>query len=699
MISGVNKWIYNDNKRSQLTDISAISKFSSSIKNTVKYVFLNNNSFSSIECLGDLKNIYELDVMCNSKLLNLNGLENHTNLVYVFAQKCNLQNINGLENTPELFGLCILSNINLKSINGIENSKKIDHIEAGGCDIIELSALQDNSKVRYLALQYNVNLESIIALKNCTGLRKLFLAGNINMIGTEVRDALADPTTHILQNCGATYNIPSKYNIYFTTLTSYDYSNLGLTDDSDEINSLKNKTNVTRLNLSGNPNLSNSKLQEILSTMTGLKALSLNGCVNLETIEFVGENKVDKLVELDLRGTSKKLIDLSNLNNNKTLITLLIDNTQIDLTKIQDLINNISDVNKFYSKYEDSIASNGYWWAARGIALYGNLSEYSLENCSKITNWAFGISVEYGNQIKGVLDLSKLTNLKSFKNGATSIPVKLPKSLQYLDYCVGKNLDLSECTNLISISFSNNTKSKNFDIENYNINSAYLKNVETAKGCSKNLKFLKNANNLDISITIGEAADGVDFLESLEGLPVKAKSLNISRAVLLENVDALKNENNLETLSINNTEKISKIDLSGCLNLTTLNLTNGNISEVKGLEKITNLTKAYLNNNKITDIASIKESKNLVKLNLNSNNLTDISILESLIDENGKTKLQELQLSDNLLQTVSINGHNNVETLKKLYNAGLRTLDISGNNFTAGSTDELKNLKWTSYKE
>ena len=188
-------------------------------------------------------------------------------------------------------------------------------------------------------------------------------------------------------------------------------------------------------------------------------------------------------------------------------------------------------------------------------------------------------------------------------------------------------------------------------------------------------------------------------MESLDGLPINSRNLNISRAVMLENVDVLKNENNLETLSINNTEKISKIDLSGCLNLIILNLTNGNISEVKGLEKITNLTKAYFNNNKITDITSIRESKNLVKLNLNSNNITDISALEGLIDENGKTKLQVLMLSDNLLQTVSINGHNNVETLKKLYNAGLRNLDISGNNFTAGSTDELKKLKWTSYKE
>ena len=78
--------------------------------------------------------------------------------------------------------------------------------------------------------------------------------------------------------------------------------------------------------------------------------------------------------------------------------------------------------------------------------------------------------------------------------------------------------------------------------------------------------------------------------------------------------------------------------------------------------------------------------------------MNDLSPLESLI-EDGKIKFTSLNLSNNLLQTTTVGGHNNIDTLVKLYNAGLRTLNISGNNFTPGSTDSLKSLGWTSYTE
>ena len=86
------------------------------------------------------------------------------------------------------------------------------------------------------------------------------------------------------------------------------------------------------------------------------------------------------------------------------------------------------------------------------------------------------------------------------------------------------------------------------------------------------------------------------------------------------------------------------------------------------------------------------------EIKLRENNIINLKPLENLIS-NGKTNCVLLELSNNIIQTTTLNGHNNIETLKKLYNAGLRNLDISGNNFTAGSTDELKSLKWTSYKE
>ena len=358
-----NKYQYSSGAKNNLTDITNLNKFSSNIKSTIKYVYMNNNSFNSIESLKDFSNIYELDLMSNRNLLNLDGLENHTNLVYLFAQSCNLQTINGLQGQTKLKYLTIQQNANLASLNGLEDSTDIDYIRAFNCNIIDITALENNTKLRMLNLENNVNLENVITLGTCTGIKKLYLLGNEKMIGTEVRDALANPNTHILQNCGRNYTIPSKYSLYFSTLTSYDYSNLGLTDDSDEINSLKNKTNVTRLNLSGNPKLSNSKLQEILSTMTGLKALSLNGCVNLESIDFINEGKVTNLIELDLRNTKSVLIDLSNLNDyGKKMLNLIVNNENIQVNKIQETINNIYDNcnNKDSKNYKYYIIGNLY---------------------------------------------------------------------------------------------------------------------------------------------------------------------------------------------------------------------------------------------------------------------------------------------------------------------------------------------------
>ena len=187
----------------------------------------------------------ELDLMWNKNLINLCGLENHENLFYLFSQFCNLNDISALQGCTKINKLALRNNSNLKSLNGLEDSKNIDLIYVSDCNISDIIALNNNIKLRFLNIANNINLESIIALKNCTGLRKLYLLGNEKMIGTEVRDALSDPDTHILQNCGGNYTIPSKYNIYFSTLTSYDYSNLDLTDESEEINALKNKTTVT----------------------------------------------------------------------------------------------------------------------------------------------------------------------------------------------------------------------------------------------------------------------------------------------------------------------------------------------------------------------------------------------------------------------------------------------------------------------
>ena len=693
------KYTYYSNSKSQLTDIQGLDKLPDNIKKNIKYMSLNNNNFNDISVLQTFTNIYSLDIMGNYNLTNLIGLEEHS-MVYLAAQNCNFDNIKGLSGNSKLKYVSLKGNMHLTSLNGLNDSIDLALLIAYSCDLSDITALNNHTKLNYLDLSTNVNLKNVLTLGTCIGIKQLYLSDNINMIGTEVRDALANSNTHILENCGANYSIPSKYNSYFSTLTYYDYSNLGLTDESDEINSLKNKTKVTSLNLSGNPNLSNDKLQEILSTMTGLKALNLNGCENLISIDFINTGKVTSLLELDLRNTNTSLTDLSNLNDYAiNLKTLVLNNTNIDMSKIQTTINRVCQLD--YSDIPESTISK-YYWAARGIILCGNLSQYSFENCNEIKNF---ITCGFGEYVTGILDLTDCSNLIEYYSYNGSLNVKLPSSLKIFTGRGSELVDLSLCSNLKEYkrlcpyqdNITNELKTLN--------SSAKIEKIEFYKNGLIDLSFLKQIDTSKLS-EISIAGNGSGYQ------PSTIKNLNgIENALNLTTLIIDGSNNFIDTSAISKCTNLNSITISDCPNLEkvsglqdlskviTLNLYNCKIGRIEGINNLVNVETLNLSNNKISDISFLKNMKKLSdSIYLNGNNISDISSLEGT-SLNGKISYNYLNLNDNIIQTTSINGNNNVETLKKLYNAGLRNLEISGNNFTAGTTDELKNLKWNYYKE
>ena len=700
----LDKYTYYSEASSQLTTIKGLDKFPVNIKQKIKYMYLNNNSFNDISVLQEYTNVYILDIMGNSNLTNLDGLEQH-NIVYLTAQNCKLNNIEGLLGNTKLKYISLKENSQLTSLKGLDDSLELYLLTAYSCDFRDITALNNHTKLNYLDLSTNINLKNILTLGTCTGLKRLYLADNVNMIGTEVRDALANPTTHILQNCGSNYTIPSKYNMYFTTLTAYDYSNLGLTDDSDEINALKNKTNVVTLNLSGNSNLSNGKLQEILSTMTGLKALSLNGCRGLETIEFIGNGKVTNLVELDLRDTSSSLVDLSNLNDYGTkLQTLIINNSNIDMSKIQITINRVSNASLDYIK--ECISGKSYW-QARGILIDGNLSNYSFKNCNEITKIAtYETILDNGNNnISGKLDLTMCNSLIEYCSWTKNMNVKLPSSLE--KFSGRKNLvaDLSLCNKLkyyYRLSPYQNGIINDFKTLNP---SAKLEKIELYKDGLSDLSFLEYIDTsklTEIKINGNDSSYQPSTIKNLDGIE-NAKNLTILTIDGSNNfidTSAISKCTNLNSITISDCPNLEKVSgLQDLSKVTTLKLYNCKIGKIEGINNLVNVETLNLSNNKISDISFLKNMKKLSdSIYLNGNNISDISSLEGTV-LNGKISYNYLNLNDNIIQTTSINGNNNVETLKKLYNAGLRNLEISGNNFTAGTTDELKSLKWNSYKE
>ena len=700
--SGNSKYNYTNNSRSNVTDISGLNKFAQNIKSSIKYMYLNNNKISSIEALEGFSNIYELDLMCNSTLSNLKGLENHSSVVYLATHACNLTDISGLQGTTGLKYFTIHTNSNLTNLNGLEQSMSLDTMLAYSCNITDITSLANHTNLKYLSLYSNVNLENVITLGTLTGLKQLYLASNEKMIGTEVRDALANPTTHILQNCGGNYSIPSKYNIYFATLTSYDYSNMNLTDDSDEINALKNRTNVTRLNLSGNSKLSNAKLQEILSTMTGLKALSLNGCTNLSSIDFIGQGKVTGLMELDLRNTNSSLTDLSNLNNYATnLKTLILSNTNTDMSKIQTTINRISET--YNTDINDSWIDKNYW-SARGLILVGNCSLYSFDACTEIIRFKSMGTSGVGFISSGVLDLTGCTNLTYFHDWTNGKSYKLPQSLTSYNAYNTQIDDLSLCSKLTSFYITSTShQAVNSILATLN-KEAKLQSIDIFKNSPTDLTFLNliDTSNLTTLIVRGNLSYyQPSFIKNLSGLEnaTNLKTLKIDGSPNFTDTSALSSCSSLTSLTISDCPNLERLTgLEGCSNLTTLSATTSKIGVISGLDSLTKLTTLNLNNNKVSSISAIANLKNLTSLTLNNNNISDLSPLESLI-ESGKIKFTSLNLSNNLLQTTTVGGHNNIDTLVKLYNAGLRTLNISGNNFTPGSTDSLKSLGWTSYTE
>ena len=78
--AGGNFNTYTSDTRSNLTDISGLANFNANLKQSINYLYLNNNNIASIESLSGFYKIKQLWLSCNNNLKNLNGLENHIEL-------------------------------------------------------------------------------------------------------------------------------------------------------------------------------------------------------------------------------------------------------------------------------------------------------------------------------------------------------------------------------------------------------------------------------------------------------------------------------------------------------------------------------------------------------------------------------------------------------------------------------------------
>ena len=663
-------WIGLYALKSNVTNITPIEKLKS--KKYIKYLYLNNNKISTIECLRGFENLYLLLLTNNSMLNNLEGLQNLQKLTYLYAQYCDLYNTKGLENCTSLYYLKLTKNSNLTTLNGLENSKNLTYIYAEECSLgknedINYSSEDDSLKcinglenVTELYLAKN-DIKRVEYLKNFKKINKLYLEGNENINGESLLSI-----KNVIYKCGDYISISSKY-----SLLVLDENTTNLSLKSQNINKenfilLKNKSKIEKLDLTnlnildnaGNE-LSQSEtdnlINEVLSTLNSVKYLNLENISKLHTISFV--KNMPNLVEIVLYGTNVVTGTLNEngeynglelLNDNLKLENLALDNENIELIKILETLNRIKD-GYIYSPNRFLEISGLY---VKNAKMFESLNKPNLR-LEKL-----GLKCIETDK---VIDLSKCTSLKKVTLiYGSGNKVQLPDSVEeiYLDgqYIYGK--------------YPNSLKKVRY------INQGLTE--EVLSNLAKNCPYLEE-------IATGNSNRGLNSLDGFENASFKnsLKVLNLT------------GNDRSEKSPINNIRGIS-----GYSKLETLSIYRANISDLSGIETLTNLKELNLSQNTVTSLESLKDNININKIILPQNKIASLHGLENL------KQLNYLDLQNNCLQDIIQYTDENNETqttrnlsiVKVLNNSNegkLNTLLLSGNsNLTDFS--EIQNLSWSS---
>ncbi len=571
--------------RSSLTDISPLEKLSLETKQAIKYLYFNNNNIEDISVLKDFSNLYFARLEHN-KLTSCKGLENRKNLKYLYL------------------------NNNLLGIGETEIPNE---------ETDSISYLKDNTALDRLDLSNNSNLKQISYLKNIVSLKKFLIKNNEN-----IETACIVDLKDILVKCEL-LDMPSKYYLALDNSPRMNLSNLNLTDD--DIMLLKNNIVVESLNLSGNKNLSNEKLQEVLSTCTSLKGINLSGVSNLESIEFV--KFMPNLITLNIVDT--KVVDLSLLNSNvPNLGTLCINNENIDLTTIQDKIS------KLEASYDRNNLGNSF-----GLAINNPKLIQKLKDCTEITRLVMYNSI---NGTNTTIDLSKCEKLTYLHSRGNSCTIIIPNSLEEIS-SEDPNFDYTNHDNLKKIRFSwggiNNSSFAKLCTQL--ADSKSLESIEISSlRLSNNIDFsqIKNLKNTTLQsfILYGNTNLEKYNLSSIEGIEeIKSLKTIIINWTTLTNIPDLSSLTNLETIRITNSSIKDLTPIANCTNLKEINFNNNNISNVKPLENMSNLTTLRLENNSLFDTYSFVAEDGSTKTE---------KTLEIFANLN-KMKLENLYLSGN----------------------------------------------------
>ena len=608
-----------------ITDISQLADFTEATKKSLTHLNLKYEDIDNLNFLNGYDNLYELNITNNSKITTLNGITS-SKLSNIYADSCNL-GANETEECNEENALYVL----------------------GKCTNLHDVYLKNNTELKHVNYLKN----------NKRDYSYIYLSGNFKILTNEIGEI------RLILLKAIQYSCESKYTDIINGTEKIDLTRMDLKDDSEKFLALKNNTNLKSLNLRYDTNLSNEKINEILSTCTGIKYLSLEGLSQITNIDFV-KNMPDLQV-LDLQGCSK-LNDLSiledlKISNKQDLKTLRLDNGNIDLTKIQNVINNLESYNPI-GEYAFGSYWGGYYGFFASYNVWTKLAE--CENITQIRGSYCNNRMSFGDK---TIDLTGCKKLQRIDVSYATLNLKIPDSVT--------NIYLGVDSLKSDFIFSTNSQLEELllDSGESHWTNAYFSNWCKRLSVCQKLK----------TITIKDTEN-----------PVGNKSI-LSK---LENINLLKNCSSLRNLTditgIGELTQLTTLSLYNCTSL--VDISDLAVKYENEVQKgLTNLTYLNLSNNSINDISCLKDYRNLQELNLTKNRISNIYYLKDL------SKLSKLSVQNNCIYDNDYysdeNGNNktfnSTEILLNLYNQSLKYIYIDNNYIVDFS--KISKLRWNEH--
>ena len=593
-----------------VTRLEGFDQLSEVTKNSIENLYLYNNNLESIEELLNFKNVKYISVSTNKNLTTLKGLDNMEKLEYINASSCNL-------GANEVFD------------TSLENNGKNSQSDA-------LTALVNIHNLKELRLNDNNNLKWIGYINNEGNFDYLYLSNCESFVVSEVS------LIKNIYNNSINKNIDGKFLKYLNTSEIYDYTDSNLEDDSEEILALQGlpkeeKEQVKVISFNNNPNLSNEKINEILSSgFTNIFSIRLNGCTNLTSLDFL--EYTESLRELCISNTSvgnteSTASEFAKIDKfAKNLDSLSLTSEYVDIQDIKDFVIRCSEELRYSNFYSNSMRYNVLSAPASLTKQLGNITGYK-ENFRIL-----GLA-----NYSGVIDMTNCTTIKNITLDS-SYTMILPSSLVNITDIQSSNKnDISNCKELTKINFNPGYSTATI-VENY-----FKQIYENS---------LKNIKNIQVSRFPREDNYGniVDYLKysNIETLSLIDYNKNDSKLQFTANFDF--NDNiqteeiefgNLKNLTIQSCKNFDMSSIENCVTLESLKLNYCDISSTEKLKNLKNITTLDLSNNNISSLENLENLENVTTIYLNNNCLYD-SELQTLVNLNKNGKLRSLHISGNV---------------------------------------------------